>query len=578
VETKVKLRDFQQDTADKIRAKLQCGVNRQLIKYATGLGKTPLFSALPDHLGLKGRMLVVDHREELTNQALDKLKKWNPGRTVGVEMGDRRSNWEQIVVAGVATIGRKGSPRLTQFNPADFDIIVVDEAHHATAQSYRTIFDHFMIMTDTHRLLLGVTATPNRADGTGLGEIFQEIVDDKDILFGILHGWLADIRGIRIKTGVTLDGVHNRVGDFDQAELGSTVNTPARNDLIARSWLEHANDRQTVMFTVDVAHAKNLAEAFTRRGVASEAIWGGDPDRAAKLARHQRGEIKVLTNCQLLTEGYDDWRVACIGVTRPTQSEGLYTQIIGRGTRIPGDIENLLTARRAEQHIAKADCIVMDFVDATSKHSLVTLPTLFGMGATADLRGKAISKVVAEINQVKLRNPLLDLTKVDDVYQLQAYAEQVDLFKVSFPPEIIQLSDYQWHKSRENAYVLCLLNRESVCVMSDLLGVWHILGDCNGNHIRDTRPSFAEAIKEADWKVGMLGGRGLLSVIKREAKWHKLPPTPAQLALCRRCQIVVPPGATSGEVAMKVTAELRERAQRRADTRAARRAEEMKIA
>jgi superfamily II DNA or RNA helicase len=124
----VKLRDFQQNTADKIKAKLAAGFNRQLIKYATGLGKTPLFSALPDVLGLKGRMLVVDHREELTNQALDKLKIWNPGRTVGVEMGDRRSNGEQIVVAGVATIGRKGSPRLTQFDPADFDIIVVDEA------------------------------------------------------------------------------------------------------------------------------------------------------------------------------------------------------------------------------------------------------------------------------------------------------------------------------------------------------------------------------------------------------------------------------------------------------------------
>jgi ATP-dependent helicase IRC3 len=100
---------------------------------------------------------------------------------------------------------------------------------------------------------------------------------------------------------------------------------------------------------------------------------------------------RCLPTASFLTEGYDDWRVACIGVAKPTQSEGLYTQIIGRGTRIPGDVENLLTARRARQFIAKADCIVLDFVDATSKHSLVTLPTLFGMGATTGLRGKAIS-------------------------------------------------------------------------------------------------------------------------------------------------------------------------------------------
>ena len=337
---KVKLRAFQQDTADRIRAKLQTGINRQLIKYATGLGKTPLFSALPDQLNLRGRMLVIDHREELTNQALDKLKKWNLGRTVGVEMGDRRSAGEQIIVAGVATIGRKGSPRLTQFNAADFDIVVVDEAHHATAQSYRTIFEHFRVFEDKHRLLLGVTATPNRADGIGLGKIFQEIVDDKDILYGINNGWLADVRGIRIRTGVNLNRVHNRAGDFDLAELGSTVNTPARNQLIVRSWIEYAQGRPTVMFTVDVQHAKDLAAAFRLYGIAAEAIWGGDPDRPLKLSCHQEGTLKVLANCQLLTEGYDDWRVSCVGVARPTQSEGLYMQIVGRGTRIPGDLEN----------------------------------------------------------------------------------------------------------------------------------------------------------------------------------------------------------------------------------------------
>ena len=134
----MKLRDFQQNTADKIKAKLQAGVNRQLVKYATGLGKTPLFSALPDHLGLKGRMLVVDHREELTNQALDKLKKWNPGRTVGVEMGNHRSAGEQIIVAGVATIGRKGSPRLTRGASSRNKIIYNYDARRPTIASKKT--------------------------------------------------------------------------------------------------------------------------------------------------------------------------------------------------------------------------------------------------------------------------------------------------------------------------------------------------------------------------------------------------------------------------------------------------------
>ena len=165
----MRLRDYQATTAQKIKTKLAAGVTRQLVKYATGLGKTPLFSSLPNVLGFSGRMLVLDHRTELTDQALDKLKRWNPDRTVAAEMGDRRSNGEQLVVAGVQTIGRSNSPRLAQFNPADFDALVIDEAHHATAQSYRTVVDHFT--KNPKLLVLGVTATPNRADGTGLGEI-----------------------------------------------------------------------------------------------------------------------------------------------------------------------------------------------------------------------------------------------------------------------------------------------------------------------------------------------------------------------------------------------------------------------
>lgn len=246
----MKLRDYQAQAVQKVRAKLAAGVTRQLCKMATGLGKTPLFSALPDALGFTGRMLVLDHRTELTDQALDKLKKWNPGRTVGLEMGSRRCNGEQLVVAGVQTIGRKDSPRLLKFDAFQFDALVIDEAHHATAQSYRTVINHFT--QNPKLLLLGVTATPNRADGKGLGEIFQEIVEDRDILFGITKGWLAELRGIRVKTGVDLSKVHNKVGDFDLAELGNTVNTYARNDLIARSWFEHAHMRKTVIFSVDV--------------------------------------------------------------------------------------------------------------------------------------------------------------------------------------------------------------------------------------------------------------------------------------------------------------------------------------
>jgi len=189
------------------------------------------------------------------------------------------------------------------------------------------------------------------------------------------------------------------------------------------------------------------------------------------------------------------------------------------------------------------------------------------MGPNTDLRGKGISKIASEIAEVKRRNPLLDISRIDDVNKLQSYAEQVDLFKVSYPPEIIQLSEYQWHKTGANAYVLSLLNNESVVVISDLLGKWHIRGDVNGYKVRDVRPTFEEALKEADWKVGMLGGKGLRTLVQRAPKWGEGAPSEVQLKVCRRLQIVVPPGATKGEVSAKLNEAFLLRGQQRAQRR-----------
>jgi ATP-dependent helicase IRC3 len=329
----------------------------------------------------------------------------------------------------VQTIGRKGSTRLAQFEPMDFDMLVIDEAHHATATSYQNVIKHFS--RNPSLLLLGTTATPNRADGEGLNQAFEEIVDDKDILFGINGGWLADLRGIRIQTGSNLDGVHKVAGDFDLGELACEVNAPARNDLIVREWMKHAQSRKTVAFCVDVAHTKALALAFKSYGILAEAVWGDDPLRDQKLADHRAGSLTVLTNCGILTEGYDDPGIGCIIMARPTGSEGLYTQILGRGTRIPEGVCNLITARRAGIPIIKDDCVVLDFVDATARHSLVSLASLFGM-PKADLKGRKITEVIAQIAAVKKANPYLDISKIEDASKISGYAQAVDLFKVSY--------------------------------------------------------------------------------------------------------------------------------------------------
>jgi superfamily II DNA or RNA helicase len=554
-------RPYQAEDLSKIEDRYKAGVFNLLVKQATGLGKTPLFSMLKKRLNLAGRKMVLAHTDELVKQAADKLRQWNPDLTVGIEKAEQRSSGEDIVVASVQTIGRAGSPRLLQFNPMEFDALVVDEAHHATAPSYRTIINHFR--QNPKLLHVGLTATPNRADGKGLGEIYDEIVADRDIVFGIREGWLCDMRGIRIKTRTDISQVRSQAGDFQVGELSRTLNIPARNRLIVESWKEHAEGRSTVLFTVDIQHAKDLAAEFERQGVKAAAVWGDDPERGAKIALLRAGRIKVIANCQLLTEGFDEWTVSCIGVARSTQSEGLYTQMVGRGTRIPDGIGNLIEARQAGVEITKEDCILLDFVDATSKHSLVTLPTLFGLNKDLDLKGKSILKVVEEVEELKQKKPYVDVTNVTDIDKLQAYAEQVDLFKVTFAPEVIQLSEFQWHRTGTNAYVLLLKDGDHVTVLSDMLDKWHVVGTVNGAELRETHGTFEDALKEADYKVQLLGGKSTTRLAQRTLKKDDGEPSPAQRLAARSFGITIPPGATFGQVRLKLNETIARIKQRR---------------
>ena len=331
------LRPYQQEALEASKRKFDAGITRQLITLPTGTGKTVLFANLLKHHGIQKKLLVLVHRRELAEQAKEKLGQCNPEirMRIGLEMGqDEAWRRDHIVIAGVQTIGTQtGAGRLRFFNPSDFGAIVCDEAHHAIANTYRRVFEHFGLHADGNQiLLLGVTATPVRSDGRGLKGVFQEIVYNMPLLDAIKQGWLCDLKAFRIKSNVDLDSVRSAPdGDFLENELGSAVNTPRRNSYIVRNWVELGKPRQTVVFCVTIQHAKDLAEAFRSEGVRAECVWGTDPDRSPKLWKHKKGEITVLTNCGVLTEGYDDWQISCIVLARPTKSELLFTQMIGRG-------------------------------------------------------------------------------------------------------------------------------------------------------------------------------------------------------------------------------------------------------
>lgn len=549
----MQLRPYQINALEAVQGKLWAGVNRQLVKWPTGTGKTVLFANLPSFLKLQNRMLVLVHREELAQQAADKLRKWNPSLSVGIEMADSRcSTNDQLVVGSVQTLGKESNPRLAQLKPEEFGAIVVDECHHSTGSTYKNILNHFNVYEDTHRLCLGLTATPNRADGKGLGDIYQEIVYDMSLLDGIKQGWLADLRGIRVTTNNSLDNVGTLGGDLNLGQLTNAINTEARNDLIVRAWLEYGMDRQTVAFTTDIQHTQDLAMAFKRYGVVAEGVWGTDPARSDKLQGHRDGRIRVLTNCQILTEGYDDWRIGCIVLARPTKSETLYTQIVGRGTRIPDGISNLGWARENNVPIAKEDCILLDVVDMTSRHSLVSLPSLFGANKDLDMKGKKITYVMQEIEDVAKARPGVDTSNVKDIDKLRSFAEQVDLFRIQFSPEIVQYSEFQWFKTGVNQYILNLGGNDIVRITQDLLDNWKVWGQAFSQQINEVTKTFPDAIRVADSLVRSWAPRSFLTIIKRDAKWHKDPPTPAQIAVLKRFKVNIPAGISKGDAQKRI--------------------------
>jgi len=547
------LRPYQVEALERSKEALAAGTNRQLMVLATALGKTVIFANLRRSHQFTKKIMILVHRDELCTQAVDKLQHWNPHLQIGVEMAARRcSDLDDFIVASVPTLGRKGSKRLAQFDPADFSAIVSDEAHHACSNSWRYVLDHFGLMQPDPAapLSLGVTATPNRSDGAGLNICYDAIIFDMGIFEGIQSGYLCDLRGMRIRSRTNLDHVRTRAGDFAQDELADAVNTPERNALVVKEWFKHAQHRQTIAFTVDVQHALDLAEAFKAHGVAAEAVWGDDPERREKLAWHKAGMLTVLSNCQVLAEGYDDPQIQCIVLAKPTKSQLLFTQEIGRGTRIPEGVDNLKTCTFDP---GKRDCLILDVVDNTKRHSVVSLSSLMGLGDKLDLKGKAITEAKEQIDRVAKEFPTANLQDIKNLDELKSIADSVDLFRVSFPPEVANLTNLAWRKAG-NGYMLSA-SRDLITISRDLRDAWQVRGQMRGTQLEHAAQNLAGAFNYADTAVKASGIDTRMLV--RDARWRRDPPSPGQVDLCRKLGIHIPAEASKGAVSVAIDMRLR---------------------
>jgi len=363
----ISLRSYQQECVDSILSSKERGVSRPLIALATGLGKTLIFSEIAKRINR--RTIIIAHRDELIRQAKEKLLLVWPEieKGIGIVKGDLHEPEKPIVIASIQSASR--GKRLADLQSAGFDLCIIDEAHHSAAPTYEKLIRELGFMSDDPtKTLLGVTATPKRGDGVRLSSIFQEIVFSRSIAWGIRNGYLSPLIGRRISTRVSLKGVHTQAGDFVTAQLSRAINVPGRNKLVVESYQRYGSDRKkTLAFCADVQHAKDIAAMFKAAGIPSAVLHGKTDidERRSILQAFEAGEIRVLTNCGVLTEGFDSPQVDSILLCRPTQSPGLYGQCVGRGTRVsPG----------------KSNCLVIDFVDA-SRHSLCGFQTLEGVVA-----------------------------------------------------------------------------------------------------------------------------------------------------------------------------------------------------
>lgn len=394
----IELRDYQVDAIKAVHDSIGEGVKRPAVVLATGGGKTVVFSHLVSQLkplskDRGNKTLVLAHREELVVQAAHTLSRVNPGLKIGIDLRHMKPSSDcDIVVASVATLTRL--TRLSKYNPKDFLTIIVDECHHVPAASWRKILDYFnATSTDLEIFLIGFTATLERNDGKSLADIFEKVVYERSLADMIKNKELADIVFSTIDVNTDLAGVRTRNDDFDVTALSRAVNTAETNALICLSYLKLKSKyglKTTLIFCVDIDHCKTLCGLLQEKGVNAQYITGETRkhERRRLIEDFKNGEIEVLCNVQVCTEGTDIPNIDSLILARPTKSRILLSQMIGRGLRL---------------HRSKRRCHVIDLC-GTIGTGFQSVPTLFSLPSDFDIREKSVDDLVKASEEQKQRS------------------------------------------------------------------------------------------------------------------------------------------------------------------------------
>ena len=449
-------RPYQLDCDKAIQKNLKKGTKRQLIVEGTGLGKRLQSVWSSRHYN---RILFIAHTEELIQQAYEDFELFFPMQC-GIIKGPRFDIDKRIIIASAQTLWR----RLDKMPKDMFDYVIADEVHHYLSKTFLLPLNHF-----EPELFTGWTATPTRLDGLNFSNIVDGIIHDYPLEDGIKDHWLSEIDAIRVKTNIDLKGVKKQAGDFNNKELSNRVDCRGRNQLIVNRYKEHGRGLQGVCFCVNIEHAENMKYIFNENGISAETIHSkiSKEERTRINREFKNGDIQILTNVNVLTEGWDYADIGVLMMARPTMSLSLYMQMIGRASRLKslkfiekatGRILTEVTKKLGisldrfiynkgkipfyknksdikdmtdqELHFYKrlrhhSRAIILDFVDNTGNHSLIN---------TWELDKKKKAKNKSFVSEEK-RTKLIDAeeTRAREIKNLYNDDVRVDLLKL---PEI----------------------------------------------------------------------------------------------------------------------------------------------
>lgn len=552
----MELRPYQHEAIRALEQGWDNGGQRLAVVLPTGAGKTVVFSHLIAQMRKRQvpKTLVIAHREELLEQAADKIRKVAPHLRIGIVKGGRNEHVNaHVVIASIQTLawrascinvkttkdgkpaGRCGQctrcttlPRAKQIK--GIGMIVVDEAHHAAAPTYKRVIRYYRGYEPKAQggiPVAGFTATMSRDKG-GLADVWEDVVYRREISEMIADGYLVKPHGKQVVVeGMDLNKAKKSGGDFTGKSLAELMlHADAMTD-IAKAYVEYASDRPGIVFSPTVEVAQEMTQAFNDVGIPTTTVWGdmGDDERKKALADFKNGTVQVLSNVMVLTEGFDEPKASCLVVARPTMNPGLYVQMAGR-------------VLRPSPETAKKDALILDVTGVASRHKLASI---------VDLTGKD------KKNKVTLSHDLDEEEEEETIPEPEALTDtgrlmDKELLEIGGWRDIdLMVSNTRWTRSKEGYRFAAVNGRAYFVVPSIQHGMYHLRVVIDG--ITQTPPQDPAApLNEAMQQIEKIAEHQAGEWDNKDAPWRRRKASEKQVNFARRLGITVPDGATGGEV------------------------------